>query len=70
MCISIWLLSFAILCMSFGAYLFGRYIAHLIAQRVINYHYDKLFKKLSDVHASVEVIEIVFNEMEQIVHEL
>lgn len=70
MCISYWLWSLAILCMSFGAYVFGRFVAHIVAQRVINYHYDKLFKKLSDVHASVEVIEIVFNEMEKIVHEL
>lgn len=70
MYISLWLWSVGLLCMALSSYLFGRYVAHIIAQQVITYHYDKLFKKLGKTRASVEVIEMVYEAMENISHRL
>lgn len=70
MCISYWLWIVGLLCMSCGSYLYGRYIAHIIAQQIIAYHYDKLFEKLGKMRVSIEVMETIYQEMENITHRL
>jgi len=52
--------------MGFGSYLFGRYISHVIAQRVIGQGYADLFESMKKYRISVEAVEAIYEGLENI----
>jgi hypothetical protein len=56
--------------MGFGSYLFGRYISHVIAQRVIGQGYADLFESMKKYRISVEAVEAIYEGLENIRHSL